>query len=154
MNTPELSSILEFAGQGLGTLWVLLAFAALGSVFAATNWLRLVMWQRFSTLLWQTVASHGAVLALVSWVSGFDLVSLAAWDAAIFAACYISYCAYLAQAHIAYLASLYPARYRAMSAPALSAELVLCFLDRMVYRAIYSWSDIVPIADRTRIPRR
>ena len=122
----------------------LVAMALLGSGLAATNWLRLVIWQRFSTLLLHTALTHGAVLASVAWLFGIDFLHLAAWDVAIFAACYISYCAYLAQTRMDRLANFAPARYNRMSIFQVASELVLAFLDSLVYRAVYSWADFVP----------
>lgn len=127
-----------------GNLFGLLAIALLGTGLAASNWLRLIMWQRFSSLVLQTVLTHGALLWAAAWLSGLTFLDLAAWDVAIFAACYISYCAYLGYARTARAAALMPSRFARMTRPEMAVELVLAFLDSAVYRAVYSWSDLMP----------
>lgn len=150
MSTPEITTIFAFAGHGFG----LLLIAVLGTLIALTNWLRLLLWHRLSTVLWQAVLAHSVLLAPVAWLSSLDYGDLLLWDAAIFAACYISYCVYLAYARTSYLARINPRAFNQMSRLSLAAELILCFLDRLVYRAIYSWSDIAPAAERPQLPRR
>src|SRR6476661_730172 len=81
----ELTEIMTVVGSIVG----LSAIALLGTLLAVSNWVRLLAWQRFSSLLVQTAATHIPALWLVSRLSGLDFLLLMSWDAAIFAACYV-----------------------------------------------------------------
>lgn len=134
----------------VGNLPQLFAIALLGTVLAVSNWARLLVWQRFSSLLVQTIITHAGVLLLVAHLWGFDFAQLAAWDAAIFAACYVSYCAHLAHTQVLLMAAASPARYSERSRLEWAAEFALTFLHSTVYRAVYSWSDFTPLPGRYR----
>ena len=87
-------------------------------------------------------AANEEKLGAIAWASGFDFWQLMAWDAAIFAACYVSYCAYLAYARVTLIASIAAARHGHLSTTVLALEFVFSFFDSAVYRVVYSWSDI------------
>jgi hypothetical protein len=145
-------------GLVLSSVWTaalevggLVALGTLGTLLAATFWVRLLWGQPLPGLLIQSVLTHSPVLIALAWFAGFDLPGLVAWDASIFAACYISYCAYFASVWAAeslaspgasrlrfsgagYSGSAENWSYRAWWA----AGLLAAFLEYMVFRALYT----------------
>ena len=99
-----------FSALSAGT-WQVLglpAIAILGCLLAISTCLRLVMWQRFSSLLLHTALTHGPVLWLVSAISGLDFMGLVTWDAAIVTACFMGFCAHQALARMDHIARFAP----------------------------------------------
>jgi hypothetical protein len=126
----------------MGTILGLFLVALLGTALAGIIWLRLLVWQRFTSLLLQTTLTHTAVMGLVALVSGLNFWDLMAWGGAIFVACYVAYCAYLSQVRISNLIMLAPLSATGANKSGLAVEFLLLFLEYTVYRAVYSRTDV------------
>ena len=120
--------------------------ALLGTALAGIIWLRLLVWQRFTSLLLQTALTHAAIMWPIAWVSGLDFWELMIWGGAIFVACYSGYCAYLAYTRLSHLIEIAGAARPGKAA--LITELLLSFLEYTVYRAVYSRTDVLATLKR------